>query len=89
MRSAGASGRSGSFAVDDERHRLLGQPAMRAQRLVERREIVRCALVPIILFSPEIITMSPMRSAGSSKRAQASSRSSTSVDALDRRAAAP
>ena len=35
------------------------------------------SLVPMVLFSVEIMTMSPIRSAGSSKRAQASSRPST------------
>ena len=79
-----ASGRHVDLAVGDHRHRLLGEPAMRAQRLGQAREIVPRRAGAEHLVPVEITTMSPMRSAGSSKRRAGLVALERDVDALDR-----
>ena len=63
--------------VEQQRHRLLGNAAVRAQRRVEAGEVVARRLVPSTQSRSEVITTSPRRSGGSSKRAAAAAREST------------
>ena len=66
---------SRQLAVDDQRHALLGDAAVRAQRRVERpRGRGARPTVPITVERSETTTRSPMRSGGSSKRGAASAR---------------
>ena len=63
--------------VDDQRHALLGDAAVRAQRRSSPDRSWRLRLVPSTELRSATTTRSPMRSGGSSKRRAASARGST------------